>query len=174
MYVRSDFTIDCNKRQSSIAVSVYYPIKKEVGRTLIQEILGREGEFVRNFDHRQDYDLKQMPCIMYLHSQGACRLEGRFLIERCAQEGIALCLFDFLGSGVSSGEYVSLGLFEQLQVEQVINFITDKFKIGAVGIWGRSMGAVTALLYAENNSFRISGMVRRENNTRCSTVHLVH
>jgi alpha-beta hydrolase superfamily lysophospholipase len=111
---------------------------------------------------------------MYLHSQGACRLEGRFLIESCAQEGIALCLFDFLGSGVSSGEYVSLGLFEQLQVEQVINFITDKFKIGTVGIWGRSMGAVTALLYAENNSFRISGMVRRENNTRCSTVHLVH
>ena len=121
---------------------------------------GGEDDFIKNYDKYQYRDLKEAPCIVYLHSQGSSKLEGKFLIDRCAEEGICLCLFDFLGSGVSSGEYVSLGLFEQLQVEQVINFLTEKYQIGSVGLWGRSMGAVTALLYSERNSYRVSSIVK--------------
>jgi hypothetical protein len=51
-------------------------------------------------------DLQGMPCVVYLHSQGGNRIEGKYLVERCADIGVALCLFDFVGSGHSSGEFV--------------------------------------------------------------------
>lgn len=77
----------------------------------------------------------------------------------CAERGFALCLFDYEGSGLSSGEFVSLGWFEKTQVSVVIDYLTSKYRIGTVGLWGRSMGAVTALLYSEENPERVSAIV---------------
>lgn len=132
VFCRDDFTLDSGN-SGKVAVSFFRP------------------DGVR--------DTKQMPCVVYLHSQGGCRLEGKFLIERCLSQGISLCLFDFLGCGRSEGQYVSLGHFEHLQVERVINHLTDTYSIGSVGLWGRSMGAVTAILYAKQNSYRVNSMV---------------
>src|SRR3990167_9611242 len=101
-------------------------------------------------------DVNQAPCVIYLHSQGGCRLEGKFLMELCLTKGICLCLFDFLGCGRSSGDYVSLGHFEQLQVERLVDHLTNAYNIGSIGLWGRSMGAVTAILYANHNSYRVN------------------
>jgi hypothetical protein len=66
---------------------------------------------------------------------------------------------DFEGSGLSSGEFVSLGHFEKTQVSLVIDFITDRYHVGTIGLWGRSMGAVTAILYAEENPSRVSVLI---------------
>jgi hypothetical protein len=66
---------------------------------------------------------------------------------------------DFEGSGLSSGEFVSLGLFEKTQVSVVVDFLTERYHIGTVGIWGRSMGAVTAILYAEEYPERVGVLV---------------
>ena len=115
--------------------------------------------YLENYDRSESRDLEQIPCVVYLHSQGGSRLEGKFLIDRCMENRICLCLFDFQGCGVSSGDFVSLGLYEQHQVERVINNITEKYRIGTVGLWGRSMGAATSILFAENNGPRLAAMV---------------
>lgn len=66
------------------------------------------------------------------------------------REGIGLCCFDFCGSGNAEGEYVSLGFYEQDDLEEVILFLNKYSKIKKISIWGRSMGAVTTLLYLKH------------------------
>lgn len=107
----------------------------------------------------ENIDLKEVPCLLYLHSQGGCRLQGKNMAYYCGEKAYACCLMDFEGSGMSSGEYVSLGYFEKAQVEIVIDYLTEHYHIGMIALWGRSMGAVTALLYAEHNAFRVGAIV---------------
>ncbi len=64
---------------------------------------------------------------------------------------IALCTFDFSGCGNAEGEYISLGYYEQDDLEEVINYLKKYPKINNIALWGRSMGAVTTLLYLANN-----------------------
>jgi alpha/beta superfamily hydrolase len=47
---------------------------------------------------------------------------------------------------MSEGEYISLGYFEQEDVLTVVNHLRNNERIEAIGLWGRSMGAVTAIL----------------------------
>lgn len=56
-----------------------------------------------------------------------------------------LVVFDFLGCGLSSGEYITLGCKEAEQTEIVISFLRSLNPHIKLCIWGRSMGAVTAL-----------------------------
>lgn len=59
--------------------------------------------------------------------------------------------FDFTGSGLSEGEYVSLGHYEKEDLETVIEYLRKTDSVTRIGIWGRSMGAVTALLYSSKD-----------------------
>ena len=51
-------------------------------------------------------NLNNIPTIIYLHSQSGSRMEGLFLLDFCAKNKYAQCVFDFLGCGLSEGEYV--------------------------------------------------------------------
>jgi alpha/beta superfamily hydrolase len=58
--------------------------------------------------------------------------------------GFSYFVFDFAGSGLSDGRYISLGWFEVSDVESVLNFIDKNINSKAkIILWGRSMGAVT-------------------------------
>ena len=67
-------------------------------------------------------------------------------------EGLALCTFDFSGCGNAEGEYVSLGLHEQQDLQLVIAHLAVYPRIDKIGLWGRSMGAVTSLLFLAGNN----------------------
>ena len=88
-----------------------------------------------------------MPCVIYLHANASSRIEGlhirRFLLKR----NINLCVFDFQGSGMSEGDYISLGYHEKHQVKNVVDFVEKYPGVGKIGLWGRSMGAATSLIY---------------------------
>ena len=99
-----------------------------------------------------------MPCVIYLHANASSRIEGlhvrRFLLKR----NINLCIFDFQGSGLSEGEYISLGYHEKHQVKNIVDFVEKYPGVGKIGLWGRSMGAATTLIYA-NTDKRIKAIV---------------
>ena len=61
--------------------------------------------------------------------------------------GVNYCIFDFAGYGNSEGKSVSLGCREIWDIETVINHLNKNFNQQKVILWGRSMGAVAALLY---------------------------
>ena len=72
--------------------------------------------------------------------------------------GITVFAFDFAGSGLSDGKYVSLGYHEQEDLKTVIAHLRASNEVSTIGLWGRSMGAATALLYAHRDP-SIAGMV---------------
>jgi fermentation-respiration switch protein FrsA (DUF1100 family) len=59
--------------------------------------------------------------------------------------------FDFAGCGLSEGEYISLGCYEKDDVDCVFRYLRSLETVSSIGIWGRSMGAVTALMYSDTN-----------------------
>jgi len=91
--------------------------------------------------------------LVYLHGNASGRVEALSALTMCCTLGLSLCAIDCAGSGMSDGDYVSLGHYESEDVACVVSYLRKRddayhglaFKYG---LWGRSMGAMTALLYA--------------------------
>jgi predicted alpha/beta-fold hydrolase len=93
----------------------------------------------------------EMPLVLYLHGNASSRIEGIHMIEELLKRDINIFLFDFPGCGLSEGDYISLGFHEKDDVGIIIDFIENIAGVGNIGIWGRSMGAATSLLYAHKD-----------------------
>mmetsp|Transcript_35636 Transcript_35636/g.32110 ORF Transcript_35636/g.32110 Transcript_35636/m.32110 type:complete len:245 (-) Transcript_35636:1945-2679(-) len=59
--------------------------------------------------------------------------------------------FDFTASGKSGGEYSTVGWHEKDDIDCVIEFLTKEKKVDHIALWGRSMGAIAAIFYANQN-----------------------
>jgi len=89
----------------------------------------------------------EMPVVLYLHGNSSSRLEGLNNLEVLLKNNINLFVIDFPGCGLSEGEYISLGYHEKNDVKIIVDFIENLPGVSRIGIWGRSMGAATTLLY---------------------------
>ena len=91
-----------------------------------------------------------MPYVIYLHENCGSRAQAMSnSMKICLlKHNINLVSFDFAGSGQSEGKYISLGYHEKHQVRNVVDFLERFPGVGNIGLWGRSMGAATTLLYA--------------------------
>jgi len=59
---------------------------------------------------------------------------------------------------MSDGEWVTLGAHEVDDLEAVVHHLRATFPESTIGLWGRSMGAVTALMYSQRDP-SIAGVV---------------
>lgn len=59
---------------------------------------------------------------------------------------------------MSGGEYISLGWYERDDLNQIVEYLRKERRVSTIGLWGRSMGAVTALLHGDRDP-SIAGMV---------------
>ena len=98
------------------------------------------------------------PCVIYLHGNSGSRCDAVDAVRLLLPAGISVFALDLGGSGISEGEHVTLGVRETLDVAVVVAHLRRGGRVDRVGIWGRSMGAVTALLYA-NRDPSIAGIV---------------
>lgn len=98
------------------------------------------------------------PVVVYLHQNASCRLEALGLVPLFLPLGISVFSFDFAGCGESDGEYISLGWFERDDLAECVEYLRGTNRVSYIGLWGRSMGAVTALLHADRDP-SIAGMV---------------
>ena len=89
----------------------------------------------------------EMPVVIYLHGNSSSRLEGLKNLDVLLKHDINLFVLDFPGCGLSEGEYISLGYHEKDDVKIVVDFLDNMPGVGKIGLWGRSMGAATTLLY---------------------------
>jgi pimeloyl-ACP methyl ester carboxylesterase len=83
------------------------------------------------------------PCVVYMHGNASSQHEGQFLIPNLCRRGIAVYCFDFAGCGASGGDFISLGHFEKLDVEFLIENLIESFGHRPFFLWGRTMGAAT-------------------------------
>ena len=89
-----------------------------------------------------------MPVVIYLHGNSSSRVEGTKLKFDFFKKGINLFVFDFSGCGLSEGKYISLGYHEKHDVKIIVDFVEKIPGVGKIGLWGRSMGAATIMMYA--------------------------
>ncbi|XP_028761039.1 LOW QUALITY PROTEIN: uncharacterized protein LOC114719691 [Neltuma alba] len=101
---------------------------------------------------------KPLPCVIYCHGNSGCRADGSEAAIILLPSNITVFTLDFSGSGLSGGEHVTLGWHEKDDLRAVVDYLRADGNVSLIGLWGRSMGAVTSLMYgAEDPS--IAGMV---------------
>jgi pimeloyl-ACP methyl ester carboxylesterase len=115
----------------------------EVFRDPIQFHNPRGLEIVGSY-YAPPFKCTGMSCVVYLHGNASCQMEGMFLIPIFIPAGVSVLCFDFSGCGNSGGDYISLGMFEKDDVKCAIQYLRAHHNVGRVAIWGRSMGAVAA------------------------------
>lgn len=101
---------------------------------------------------------ERLPCVIYLHGNCSSRLEAVSTLPVLLPFNITVFCFDFSGSGLSDGEYLSLGYYERDDLAVVVNYLRESNRVTCIGLWGRSMGASTALLHADRDP-SIAGVV---------------
>ena len=125
------------------------------------EIIDFQGKmlkvsFIEPDNISRPYDI--MPCVIYVHANSSSRVEGINIKNCLLKKNINVCAFDFEGSGYSEGEYISLGYHEKFQLKNIVDFVENYPGVGEIGLWGRSMGAATSLLFASMDK-RIKAIV---------------
>lgn len=100
--------------------------------------------------HYRRVEQERGPCVIYLHGNAGSRVDSVVHVESLLTASISVLALDFSGSGKSEGKFVSLGFYERDDLRTVLEHATYKMPfISKIGLWGHSMGAATALMFAD-------------------------
>jgi len=94
-----------------------------------------------------------VPCVVYLHGNSGSRVDADDLVDSFLLEDISMLSLDFSGCGMSDGEYVTLGIRERHDLEAALDYLKAHEKVSKIALYGRSMGAATALLVAADKKY---------------------
>eukprot|EP00581_Thalassiosira_minuscula_P008505 CAMPEP_0183707018 /NCGR_PEP_ID=MMETSP0737-20130205/3709_1 /TAXON_ID=385413 /ORGANISM="Thalassiosira miniscula, Strain CCMP1093" /LENGTH=572 /DNA_ID=CAMNT_0025934587 /DNA_START=258 /DNA_END=1976 /DNA_ORIENTATION=+ len=100
----------------------------------------------------------RVPVVIYMHGNASARVEVLPQLTVLLALGVAVFAFDFAGSGKSDGDHVTLGYYEREDLLCVVAHLRATDVVSTIALWGRSMGAVTALLHGDRDP-SIAGMV---------------
>lgn len=98
-----------------------------------------------------EYGRDQLPCVVCMHGNSSCRLDALEILPLVLSMGITLFGFDFAGCGRSEGDFITLGYNEKEDAAKVIEFLRGSGRVSTIALWGRSMGAATALLHGHRD-----------------------
>lgn len=91
------------------------------------------------------------PCVIYLHGNCSSRLEASDVLQVLLPRGLTVFCLDLSGSGLSEGEYISLGWYERRDLKAAVDYLRGLPFTSGIGLWGRSMGAATCVLGAASD-----------------------
>lgn len=93
----------------------------------------------------------RIPVVIYMHGNSSARVEVLPQLSYLLSLGLAVFSFDFAGSGKSDGDFVSLGYYEREDLMCVIAHLRATNVVSTIALWGRSMGAATALMHGDRD-----------------------
>lgn len=102
-----------------------------------------------NLSIYQNPDQQNSKCVLYLHTYSGNKVEGSFLFD-FLPANTDLALFDFIGSGNSDDAYATYGLKEKFDIANILRAIESERAYDEYFLWGRSMGAVVAIYFADH------------------------
>mmetsp|Transcript_43102 Transcript_43102/g.99265 ORF Transcript_43102/g.99265 Transcript_43102/m.99265 type:complete len:427 (+) Transcript_43102:94-1374(+) len=88
------------------------------------------------------------PCVIYVHGNSSSRLEAAGPLRVLLPLNITVFCFDSSGSGRSEGDYISLGHYEEKDLQAVMQYLKLTRSASRLAVWGRSTGAVAAIFRA--------------------------
>ena len=88
-----------------------------------------------------------LPCVIYLHGNSGCRVDAYDTVRSLLPLNVTVFALDLSGSGLSEGEYITLGVRESEDLRCVVAHLRSTGRVTKIGLWGRSMGAATSLFY---------------------------
>ena len=102
--------------------------------------------------------------VIYLHGNASARVEVLPSLSFLLSSGVyGVCSIDFTGSGQSDGDYVSLGYYERYDLECILQYLQQTYGSGLeIVLWGRSMGASTALMHASEQSREVMALRQQQ------------
>ena len=149
---RDDYSLD------ELGPKIFEHYNKIFKRTDLTLTNKRNLKLCCSFWEPEERKYPKLPCVIYLHGNSSSRTEIFPELYYLLSSDITVFAFDFSGCGKSEGEYISLGWYERDDVECVVNYLRSTNKVATIGLWGRSMGAVTAIMYGDRDP-SIAGMV---------------
>ena len=117
----------------------------------------RGHTLVTSFWRRADL-AEPAPCVVYTHGNASCRAEALQILGPVLASGASVFSFDFSGCGLSQGDYISLGWHEKDDLQTALTYLRGTGLVGAIMLWGRSMGASSAVLQASRDP-SLAGLV---------------
>lgn len=93
-----------------------------------------------------------------MHGNAGSRVDANPVVRVLLPMNITVLALDFSGCGKSEGEYISLGHYEQDDIRTVVRHLRNEGRTSLISLWGRSMGAVTAVLYTASDP-SVAGVV---------------
>mmetsp|Transcript_50094 Transcript_50094/g.92435 ORF Transcript_50094/g.92435 Transcript_50094/m.92435 type:complete len:430 (-) Transcript_50094:60-1349(-) len=88
------------------------------------------------------------PCVIYVHGNSSSRLEAAGPLRVLLPLNVTVFCFDSSGSGRSEGDYISLGHYEEKDLQAVMQYLKLTRSASRIAVWGRSTGAVAAIFRA--------------------------
>jgi len=92
--------------------------------------------------------IDHLPYVIYCHGNGSCRMEAESIVKLLTCYGVGVFAMDFSGSGMSQGEFISLGVYEKYDIQVAVEYLRVHRNAKNIALWGHSMGAATVLMYA--------------------------
>ena len=83
-----------------------------------------------------------------MHTYSGNKCEGKFIFQYIPKN-YDLAIFDFPGCGNSQGEFITYGITEKYDIDSCLKVLDLEHEYQEYFLWGRSMGAVVAIFYAQ-------------------------
>lgn len=97
--------------------------------------------------------------ILYLHGSGGSKLDSLPMLDSLPKHKYALAAMDFAGCGNSQFEQLTYGHHEAEDVKIFLEEVKRIVGVKSVTLWGRSMGAVTAIMFAHRYQALVQGLI---------------
>ena len=123
--------------------------KKRLSRPLLRqelELKNSKGDILKCSHFVFCESAERAPCVIFCHGSSSCRVDAFQIMPYLFEHKLTVFAFDFAGSGLSGGDYVTLGYQEEDDLRVVIDYLSHHDLVSSIGLWGKSMGAVASIL----------------------------
>ncbi|KAJ8610228.1 hypothetical protein CTAYLR_008524 [Chrysophaeum taylorii] len=90
---------------------------------------------------------RKRPCVIFVHANSAARVQAIHYLGLVLSLGATFFAFDCAGSGLSEGDFVSLGWRESRDLHVVTRYLRTLGTVSSLAAWGCSMGAASIIFY---------------------------
>lgn len=116
----------------------------------------------RLYESRESAEPTPTPCLVYLHSNLGSRLDALRVRDLALQRGFSVLAFDFAGSGLSDGIYVTMGWNESKDLHAVLTHLEDDASVQDICLFAHSMGTYVAIVNVAARALLLADRKRRE------------